>query len=553
MDTEARERETDIPGLCLMSVPDSYKTELQRVADDIVTWKIISDTAGGWMDQCASRCDALVPWHVDIKNDGYTVTYTDLIAFGSYKGGTVQQKSLDERLREQRNIYDVHETWLRFSGLLEHRVLKVKGHRKSVALYCPSGVHHVKREHWLQMRQSGFPVHEFWSHRKPSIQQGGEYRPSLSAFHSVQSQDGDEASDPGRISVTEAEVLRTTGQEWKNWIAVASKEFGAITSQALQPVSDEEWQDIDRVIKQQRVEVVKSMFVWTIKAPHHKEKARIVLLGHLVNQFAAVSVAELDTHLLWLILAWGVYHDAVLSVLDVTTAFLNAPLTKGRKILVHLPIKTLKAMSLVQDDRPFWCSRAMYGLKESPKDWANHRDDAFRRLKIRCDSYTVMFKQSEISRSLWLIVRIDVPIEAKELDESGETDLFLFISPKFPKGAVLGIIGVYVDDLIILCKHRPLSDAVHTALQVEWKTSAPEILGRELTEVGCLGSRVHAMKGGGLAFNQGPYTQDLLRRYAGQYPMRTRQTAAEPKTYSEKTRDTARTQPLRNSKTHKRS
>eukprot|EP00971_Amphidinium_carterae_P176950 3508694-Amphidinium_carterae.3 len=117
-------------------------------------------------------------------------------------------------------------------------------------------------------------------------------------------------------------------------------------------MKDEEWNDLDRIIKQQRVEVVKSMFVWSIKATLSKKTSRILLLGHLVKEFAAVNVAELDTHLFRVMLAWEVFHDAVLSVLDVTTAFLNAPLSEGRKVLLHVPVKVLKAMGYVADNRP---------------------------------------------------------------------------------------------------------------------------------------------------------------------------------------------------------
>eukprot|EP00971_Amphidinium_carterae_P184395 3660686-Amphidinium_carterae.1 len=93
-----------------------------------------------------------------------------------------------------------------------------------------------------------------------------------------------------------------------------------------------------------------------------------------------------------------------------------------------------------------------------------------------------MFPQSEISRSIWLIVRVDTNIDKNSLDESGETVEFLFIFRKFPRGAILGIIGVYVDDLLILCRFLTLSDAVHKALQEEWKTSEPEVLGRDVEE-----------------------------------------------------------------------
>eukprot|EP00971_Amphidinium_carterae_P123331 2442130-Amphidinium_carterae.1 len=67
--------------------------------------------------------------------------------------------------------YDVHEKWLRFAGAVQHRVIRVRGHRMSVAYYCPSGVHVLKRQDWLSLSRHGFPVHEFWSYRKPLADQ----------------------------------------------------------------------------------------------------------------------------------------------------------------------------------------------------------------------------------------------------------------------------------------------------------------------------------------------------------------------------------------------
>eukprot|EP00971_Amphidinium_carterae_P173684 3443183-Amphidinium_carterae.1 len=114
----------------------------------------------------------------------------------------------------------------------------------------------------------------------------------------------------GHISATQSQVLKFEGQESEEWVQSASKEFSSLTCKALAPVTDEEWEVLPKIIAEQAVEVVESMFAWTVKAPKGKKKASIVLLGHLVNQYSAVSVSDLDTHLLSLLLAWTVSRSS---------------------------------------------------------------------------------------------------------------------------------------------------------------------------------------------------------------------------------------------------
>eukprot|EP00971_Amphidinium_carterae_P259465 5148304-Amphidinium_carterae.1 len=73
-------------------------------------------------------------------------------------------------------------------------------------------------------------------------------------------------------------------------------------------------------------------------------------------------------------------------------------------------------------DRPFWVRRALYGLKESPKIWADFRDRTLMSLRFRGGENTeYRLLQSEVSRSVWFVIPVDTKIEELERDGNGET------------------------------------------------------------------------------------------------------------------------------------
>ena len=71
---------------------------------------------------------------------------------------------------------------------------------------------------------------------------------------------------------------------------------------------------------------------------------------------------------------------SVLSV-DVSTAFLNAELPEDQPIAVRPPAVWVQA-GLVEKGSLRHLQRALYGLREAPKAWADHRDGRMREMKV---------------------------------------------------------------------------------------------------------------------------------------------------------------------------
>eukprot|EP00971_Amphidinium_carterae_P183256 3637081-Amphidinium_carterae.1 len=133
----------------------------------------------------------------------------------------------------------------------------------------------------------------------------------------------------GHIMVKPSEVLSSTGTEREKCKQAASKELSSILEKALRPATESDWRDAHDT----RIEIVPLMALWSRKQPLKEEKNRLVVLGNQVQQFSTTSVAELDTNTFRCLLAWAALHQATISIIDVSTAFLYAKHPSSRKIL----------------------------------------------------------------------------------------------------------------------------------------------------------------------------------------------------------------------------
>eukprot|EP00971_Amphidinium_carterae_P189445 3760605-Amphidinium_carterae.1 len=166
----------------------------------------------------------------------------------------------------------------------------------------------------------------------------------------------------GHVQFTTKEVLATTGQQREQWVGAGKSEVGGLVPKALQPLTDAEWNQVDEL--RRTCEVFPGDAVWTRKSSR-RHKCRIVGLGNLLNQVGPTTVSDIDTSLFRVILAWAVVMGCTIAALDISTAFLNAPLPPERKILFFWP-KCLLALGVLDSLRPAWVTAALYGIMESP-------------------------------------------------------------------------------------------------------------------------------------------------------------------------------------------
>ena len=177
------------------------------------------------------------------------------------------------------------------------------------------------------------------------------------------------------------EVKRNLGE----WIPSLSAEYQSLLSHgAIKPISQEEYQKL-----QERLEVttVPGMVVSVIKPPY-KLKSRFVACGNYVemdpNEIPETAAGGLDAIVARVMVSVAARRKWRICTADVRTAFLQADRrpTPGRATVVTPP-GLLKETNILQEgcQERWLIQKAIYGLIESPKDWADHRDAVLQRIK----------------------------------------------------------------------------------------------------------------------------------------------------------------------------
>eukprot|EP00971_Amphidinium_carterae_P197266 3915541-Amphidinium_carterae.1 len=91
-------------------------------------------------------------------------------------------------------------------------------------------------------------------------------------------------------------------------------------------------------------------------------------------------------------------------VVDIRTAFLHAGIEPGRVVIVRPP-GLLKDFQLQDQSEAWVLCKALYGLKESPGLWAEHRDAELARMVVMINGDRRKWLQSLVHASVWLLVK----------------------------------------------------------------------------------------------------------------------------------------------------
>ena len=177
---------------------------------------------------------------------------------------------------------------------------------------------------------------------------------------------------------------------------------------------------------------------------------------------------------------------------DVKVAFLNAPLVddtleEEETVVVLRPPPLLVKLGYALPGEHYRAVKAIYGLRQSPKRWGDHRDRRMR--QMRTVSGYVM-RQSDSEPNLWKILWI------REDEDLGLEDELT--------SSLYGLIIVYVDDLLILSVIA-IVEEILAEIKREWETSQPEWLGHG--SIRFLGMEISRFEEGFLA-NQSNYIRD---------------------------------------------
>ena len=327
------------------------------------------------------------------------------------------------------------------------------------------------------------------------------------------------------IPVTATQVLSSSGDERRKWIAAAKKELDNLGSTGtIEAVSPQEKEAIKAKARSEgkKYTELPSKGVFSIKPD--KYKVRIVACGNMTSEiFGKISTSDLDAAMLRFLLSWGAsLPDFAIASLDVTAAFLNAALPRNRVVVLRPPTILYK-LQLIPPGHVWLVHKAIYGLREAPNLWSEERTEVLQRLTFTSEGEQYCILLSEIHKSLCLLVK------RRALLKSPQTDEFGLTSKVLPKD-VLGLSGIYVDDFLSVGPPRLVHD-VMDALRRLWKTSDPQYL-TPTVELTFLGVTIR-MTPEGLLLHQHHYTNDLLNEHSSHITARKRLTSGEPDHFKE--------------------
>eukprot|EP00971_Amphidinium_carterae_P279785 5553955-Amphidinium_carterae.2 len=210
------------------------------------------------------------------------------------------------------------------------------------------------------------------------------------------------------------------------------------------------------------------------------EKSRICICGNFQENFYEdTSTTNVDAHLVRLMLAVNSDRSGqnVLASTDVRNAFLNATIDENAPIVLVRPPSELVKMGIVDSSTLWRCTKACYGLKESPKMWESHRDAALTDFQWHQGGLQYYLHQSLRHPSMWYIMQ-GKPTSEKKRRTPGLDDGEVPRSFDALKRRRVGTFIVYVDDLLAVGKKSVL-ETFFKKIQTVWEIATPEHLTRE--------------------------------------------------------------------------
>ena len=340
--------------------------------------------------------------------------------------------------------------------------------------------------------------------------------------------------------------------DWETWEPATRVEIdGLIVGRQALELSSQKY--LDSLQTQGfTVVLIPSKAIYSLKAPCGRRKCRLVACGNFLSSTEGtrqahkqvVYTASIGIESLRAGLAFSVRRQHVLLTLDIKAAFLNAqllprdrreaeiavgednncqvqgadgkaggnssgeegnPVASGPKEVVALiPPRMLITKGVFAKDARLLVKKAVYGLDQSPRDWAMLRDRKLAEISARHEGVKYKLFQSHAEDSMWMIA----PENQAPLRGAAATACEHDRRPE-----VSGWAAVYVDD-ILLAAPEGIAWAMARAIGDMWECSVAQEVGRDpKAPVRFLGIDLCWSEAGDLALSQAAYITDLGKRY----------------------------------------
>ena len=211
---------------------------------------------------------------------------------------------------------------------------------------------------------------------------------------------------------TKTVALDEVRRQLADWIPSMTKEYNSITKEkeAVEVTSEER---VNQLIEQGIVrEVLPGKLVATRKAGAGLRKSRICICGNFqeFDPNEPLNASGVEATTLRALLRVAALNSWTFSAGDVSTAFLNAPITggtnqDGQEVLIAVRPPSILITAGVCGPKERWLvRRALYGLRSAPRAWAAYRDKQLQQLKIQAEGQeTLHLHQSENDPNLWSV------------------------------------------------------------------------------------------------------------------------------------------------------
>ena len=315
---------------------------------------------------------------------------------------------------------------------------------------------------------------------------------------------------PATVLQTYTVSLQQVRRELEKWKPPLRDEYGQLVSstQAIKPTTEEKLRLDPRF---PTMELAPAMLVPTVKSPHGRLRARVVICGnHLtkVNEESNNSAGETqpkdsnpfslyaggaDGTTLRCLMKCAAENSWSVGTVDIKTAFLLAPRPdEQERLLVARPPKVLVEAGICDAAELWEISHAVYGLNDAPANWSQYRDRELPQLRFSAGGHDYQLVSTP-EPNLWKLIKTD-PGALPQEDNSE------------------GFLAVYVDDMLVAAP-GPLAKSVIDGIRAHWRCSEPEWATAEKAikfcgfEISCSDEAV--------ILNQASYTRDLLSRHEG--------------------------------------
>ena len=292
-------------------------------------------------------------------------------------------------------------------------------------------------------------------------------------------------------NVSPSEVRR----HLQDWIPASTAEVQALVDmKAIRRLTGAE---AVRESKVPGTQVLPAKTVYTVKpgsgGKYYRRKCRVVGCGNYELKAGGLDVyaSGIPADVLRSCLVEASARDFKAFITDIKNAFLLAPIPQEERTRILLrPPKILELMQITQPGELWYIERAIYGLRQSPRWWGEHRDTILSKAEWHSTEHGhVQLVQSSVESNLWKMVTSE--------------------------NVTVGFVIIYVDDMMFLST-REQADLAYAWIKARWECTPLE-QATEQNPITFLGVEVHleTLETGerGFALSQKAYIEELARSY----------------------------------------